>query len=285
MAKEINVKSSTIEKGLEIATKFLDVLIIPSISEVGLLVKDKVSLWRFNNQIKMLNRAKEICDKNNINPKEISLKILCPLLDYSGLEEDVELQDKWSILLSNMVDSDQNIQNHVFPYLLSQISLNEFDILFDLNTKKQQRVEDLNIDLQQFLHEKPNLIKSVQDNYNQLPEEVRSRKLWSLSKELASIENKEKRIRQEILRSEKLVDSHIKDFEISNLVRLGVLKTITQHWVNSEPIKIEPYEQIERYGKMIELDISVEPNEEELYLTELGEMFIMACTEKKEKMI
>ena len=32
MAKEINVKSSTIERGLEIATKFLDVLIIPSIS-------------------------------------------------------------------------------------------------------------------------------------------------------------------------------------------------------------------------------------------------------------
>jgi len=285
MAKEINVKSSTIERGLEIATKFLDVLIIPSISEVGLLVKDKVSLWRFNNQIKMLIRAKEICDKNNINPKEISLKILCPLLDYSGLEEDVELQDKWSILLSNMVDSDQNIQNHVFPYLLSQISLNEFDILFDLNTKKQQRVEDLTKYLQQFLHDKPNLIKSVQDNYNQLPEDVRSRKLWSLSNELASIENKEKRIRQEILRSEKLVDSHIKDFETSNLVRLGVLKTITQHWVNSEPIKIEPFEQIERYGKMIELDISVEPGEEELYLTELGEMFIMACTEKKEKMI
>ena len=82
-----------------------------------------------------------------------------------------------------------------------------------------------------------------------------------------------------------MVDSHIKDFETSNLVRLGVLKTITQHWVNSEPIKIEPFEQIERYGKMIELDISVEPGEEELYLTELGEMFIMACTEKKEKMI
>ncbi|MEY4141473.1 MAG: hypothetical protein RL110_844 [Bacteroidota bacterium] len=285
MTKELNIKSSTLEKGLEIATQFLDALIIPSISEVGLLLKDKVSFWRFNNQIKMLNRAKEICDKNNINPKEISLKILCPLLDYAGLEEDVELQEKWSILLSNMVDSNQNIQNHVFPYLLSQISLNEFDILFDLNTKKQQRVEDLTKVLQQFLHEKPNLIQSIQDNYNQLPEDVRSRKLWSLSNELASIENKEKKIRQEILRSEKLVDSHIKDFEISNLVRLGVLKTITQHWVNSEPIKIEPYEQIERYGKMIELDISVEPDEEELYLTELGEMFIKACTEKKEKMI
>ena len=80
MAKEINIKSSTIERGLEIATKFLDVVIIPCISEVGLLVKDKVSLWRFNNQIKMLIRAKEICDKNNINPKEISLKILWTLL-------------------------------------------------------------------------------------------------------------------------------------------------------------------------------------------------------------
>ena len=85
--KELNIKSSTIEKGLEIATNFVDKLISPSVSEVGLLLKEKVSLWRFNNQVKMLNKAKEICEANNIDPKMISLKLLCPLIEFSGFEE------------------------------------------------------------------------------------------------------------------------------------------------------------------------------------------------------
>ena len=64
--------------------------------------------------------------KTNIPTKIISLKLLCPLLDYSALEEDEVLQDKWATLLGNMVDSEQNIENHVFPYILSQISKQNF---------------------------------------------------------------------------------------------------------------------------------------------------------------
>ena len=90
------------------------------------LDKDSVALWRFKNQVRILNKAKACCERNNISPKAISLKLLCPLLEGAALEEDETLQDKWAILLSNMVDSEQNIQNHVFPYILSQMSSNEF---------------------------------------------------------------------------------------------------------------------------------------------------------------
>ena len=44
---------------------------------------------------------------------------------------------EWAILLGNMVDSEQNIENHVFPYILSQISSNEFEavlnVIFDVS--------------------------------------------------------------------------------------------------------------------------------------------------------
>lgn len=59
----------------------------------------------------------------------ISPKLLTPLLEYASLEDNEKLQDKWATLLANMVDSDQNVENHVFPYLLSQVSIQEFELL------------------------------------------------------------------------------------------------------------------------------------------------------------
>ena len=69
---KIDITSTAIEKGLDIAKNFLDKLIIPTVEETGLLFKDKVTMWRFKNQVKMLNKAKEYCEKNKIDPK-----ILC----------------------------------------------------------------------------------------------------------------------------------------------------------------------------------------------------------------
>jgi len=141
--KKIDITSTAIEKGLDIAKNFLDKLIIPTVEETGLLFKDKVTMWRFQNQVKMLNKAKEYCEKNRIDPKKITLKVICPLLDYAAIEEDEVLQDKWALLLSNMVDSDQNIENHVFPYILSQISTNEFLVLETTLILKEERIKKL----------------------------------------------------------------------------------------------------------------------------------------------
>lgn len=126
---KIDITSTAIEKGLDIAKSFLEKLIFPAVEETGLLLKDKITFWKFKNQVKMLNKAQQFCLKNNIQPKNIPLKLISPMLEYSAIEEDEKLQDKWAILLSNMVDSEQNIENHVFPYILSQISINEYDIL------------------------------------------------------------------------------------------------------------------------------------------------------------
>jgi hypothetical protein len=119
MPPDINISSTTIEKGIDFAKSFLDKLITPAIEEMGLLLKDQVSLWRFNNQVKILNKAKLICEANNIPIKSISPKILCPYLEQCSLEDDELLQEKWAHLLSNMVDSRKNIQTNIFPYILS----------------------------------------------------------------------------------------------------------------------------------------------------------------------
>ncbi len=126
---QLNIKSTTIEKALDLAKEFLGKLISPTVEEVGLFLSDNIKYYRFKNQVKILLKAKTYIEENNIKIKEIPIKILVPLLENASLEEDEELQDKWAKLLANMADSESNIQNQVFPYILSQISIDEFNAL------------------------------------------------------------------------------------------------------------------------------------------------------------
>jgi len=297
MEKKIDITSTALEKGIDLAKDFLDKLVMPAVEETGLLLKDKVTLWKFKNQVRMLNKAKAYCEKNNISTKQVSLKLLCPLLDYSGIEEDEILQDKWAILLSNMVDSDQNIENHVFPYILSQLSTNEFLVLEKVYDDKLSRVEKYTKELEEFRKTRPELelkltkeIEDLQSKINEL-EKTKERpfnEIWELQKEkrkieskLSSLKYKESSIQRNLNHSETVPYGSLKDFEMSNLIRLGVVKEEKDFYANSQTLEI-PYDrepEFERSHLTVDLSIDVESNTDNI-LTELGELFINACKEK-----
>src|ERR1700749_3941930 len=115
--KEFNIKSSTIEKGLDLAKEFLGKLISPTIEEVGLLIADNIKYLRFKNQISILLKAQKYVAEKNVPLQEIPLKILVPLLDNASLEENEALQDKWAKMIVNLANSEKNFQNQIFPYL------------------------------------------------------------------------------------------------------------------------------------------------------------------------
>jgi hypothetical protein len=297
MEKKINITSTALEKGIDLAKDFLDKLVMPAVEETGLLLKDKVTLWKFKNQVQMLNKAKAYCEKNNISTKQVSLKLLCPLLDYSGIEEDEILQDKWAILLSNMVDSDQNIENHVFPYILSQLSTNEFLVLEKVYDDKLTRIEKHTKELEEFRKSRPELelklTKEIEEFQSKISEYEKTKErpfneIWELQKEkrkvetkLNSLKYKESSIQRNINHQETVPYGSLKDFEISNLIRLGVVKEEKDFYANSQTLEI-PYErepEYERSHLTVDLSIDVESNTDNI-LTELGELFINACKEK-----
>lgn len=295
---KIDITSSVAEKGIDLAKSFIDKLIMPAIEETGLLLKEQVARFRFNNQIRMINKAHLVCERNNISPKTISLKLLCPLLDYSGLEEDEVLQDKWAILLSNMVDSEQNIENHVFPYILSQLSSNEFLVLEKVFNEKLARVEILNQELEEFRKSKPEEERELQDKLLKIDEEITelkktksaySSEVWDLQKTKREIESKihtlkyrEGRILGKILKPETVPYDSLKEFEFSNAIRLGIVKEEKEFYANSQTLEI-PNERDEYSSYTnIDLNIDVESDTENI-LTELGELFISACKEKNSK--
>jgi hypothetical protein len=303
MNKKINIKSSTIEKGLEIAKDFVDKLIMPSIEETGLLVKDQITMWRFKNQIKMLNRAQEYCEKHNIEPKKISLKVLSPLLEYSCLEEEDVMQDKWSILLSNLIDSEQNIENHVFPYILSQLSKDEFFPLEKVYDNCISRRLNLTSELNKFLEEKPLKEKQFKEQIENLKKEKevieKKENNWldihkikndksDLERSLRHLEFEELSIKRIINKGEIVPDNLFREFEISNVVRLGLVKEVKEFYAESQTLEI-PLEKDEGYDfgyhrryANVDLDIEMESTTE-FILTELGELFFKACKEKIKK--
>ena len=294
MENKIDITSTVVEKGIDIARNFVDKLIMPAIEETGLLLKDQVTMWKFKNQIKMLNKAKNYCEKHNIPLKTISLKLLCPLLDYSALEEDEFLQDKWAILLSNMVDSTQNIENHVFPYILSQISKDEFLLIDKVYQEKLLRLEQLNQELETFRNEKPKIEAELTNKIKQIDEQIQEFReakkspytspIWDLQKErhkmqmdLSLLKYKEPSIIGKINQAEIVPDGKLKEFEFSNLNRLGLIKEVHETYANSQTLEI-PNDPDKEY---LTVDLAIEVESDKNYiLTELGELFVNACKEK-----
>jgi hypothetical protein len=277
---KIDITSSVAEKGLDLAKDFLGKLISPAIEETGLLIKDQISSWRFKNQIKVLNKAKDYCEKHNISPKQVSFKLICPLLEYASLEEEEKLQDKWSILISNLVDSEQNIENHVFPYILSQLSLNEYEELEKSFISKTIRVEKLNKEMETYDNEFPEKEKSIIAKIEEHKEDVFNK--WKFEKEHRDLKDSKRKISSLISEPEVLDENKLKEFEVSNLIRLGLVRNIIEHYVHAEPIQFPSNRDIE-YGDVSELKVEVGIDQDYEYhnLTELGELFIKACSEKE----
>lgn len=292
MTNKIDITSTAIEKGIDLAKDFLDKLIIPTVEETGLLLRDKVTMWRFNNQVKMLIKAKANCEKHGINPKTVSLKVLCPLLDYAGLEENEILQDKWANLLTNMVDSSQNIENHVFPYLLSQVSVDEFMMVEAIYKMRLERIKNLEDELKVFLADRPNIEKELKEQISQLDRELKEakekktydfetqRKKWDKEKELRELESKERSIRSSIKQPELIPSGELREYEISNLIRLGIIKSVPRPYAYVGEHRIQNNPDSE-YLYLQDLEITMDAEEDDLILTELGELFIAACNEKR----
>lgn len=296
MTNKIDISSTALEKSIDAAKEFLGKLMSPAVEEVGLLLRDSVALWRFKNQIRVLNKAKACCDRNNISPKAISLKLLCPLLEGAALEEDETLQDKWAILLSNMVDSEQNVENHVFPYILSQMSSNEFLVLQRVFRDKKERVRALQEELDKLRIERPSIEISLSQTIADLSSEIEGKnktgpRSWSmevseLQKKKAAAEEKlrmlpyeERFISRRLCAPAVLPEKEcFKDFELSNVIRLGVVKSVQEVYGECSRAKIV---QDSYHDPYVDVDIEVGSDESHV-LTGLGELFIEACTEKKD---
>lgn len=126
---KIDITSTLLESTVDGAKGFLGKLLGASVEEYGLMLADNVKLRRFKNQLNMVNKAQKIVEESGINIKQISIKQLVPLLEYSSLEEDESLQDKWANMLVNFIDRNKKLESSIFPFILSQLSSAEIEVI------------------------------------------------------------------------------------------------------------------------------------------------------------
>lgn len=104
-----------------------------------------------------------------------------------------------------------------------------------------------------------------------------------LERELKSLDYEDLRIRHSILKPEIVPDELFREFEISNLIRLGLVKEVREFYAESQTLEI-PLERADGYGYSrdyanVDLNIDVDSTTEYI-LTELGELFFKACKVK-----
>ncbi len=133
---EFNIKSTTIEKGLDLVKDFLEKAIGPTVEEFGQGLSDNLRMRRFKIQLNNLEKAKKIAADQNVSVKQINLKALFPYLEGAALEEDENLQDMWANMFVNYVDSDKNLTMTVFPDILKHLSSNEVKMIIFMSENK-----------------------------------------------------------------------------------------------------------------------------------------------------
>lgn len=291
---KFDLSSTAIEKGIDAARSFVDKLVAPSIEELGLLLRDQVSLWRFGNQVKILNKAKALCERHDVSVKAISPKLLCPYLEHASLEDDEQLQDKWAALLMNMVDSRQNVQNHVFPYILSQLSRTEFNLVESAALEKKDRRAKMTVQLEEYRQTKSQIELELRTKIEELSTEATALRVrpvgpspeqatniyverGHLQRRLGDHLRKEYWFRCQLGMSQIVGSDEAQEFEMANIVRLGLAQVVYEASAQQQSIDVprREYDSHEKVQFEVEID-----TESSTVLTQLGELFIEACQER-----
>ena len=125
----VKAAESTIEVGEEAARGFLSKVAGPAAEEAGLLLQDKVKMYRFKNQVKAVAKAQKYLEDASINPGQVPLRTLLPLLEGAALEDNESLSNKWASLLANAASGSGTVVPPSFLTVLSQISPSDASIL------------------------------------------------------------------------------------------------------------------------------------------------------------
>lgn len=95
----------------------------PAAEEVGFALRDSVSAWRANRQLRLFRKVEEFVEEAAFEPGAVSPKIIQAVLESASVEEDDDLQDRWASLLVNAADPKKtNPVLPLFPMMLKGLT-------------------------------------------------------------------------------------------------------------------------------------------------------------------
>src|SRR5580704_7385815 len=73
----------------------------PAADELAEMWRDKVRLYRYERQLKCVEKAEKMAKDAGFTPQAVPPKILFPLLEGASFEDNETLHDMWAALLAN----------------------------------------------------------------------------------------------------------------------------------------------------------------------------------------
>ncbi|MEE9260738.1 MAG: Abi-alpha family protein [Candidatus Scalindua sediminis] len=142
-------------KAVEIATKgaidgaasFLSRICLPAAEEFGLLLKERVSHWRTQNLVAIINKTESLLQEHGgVKNLKAHPKIINEILEKGSWTDDSNIQEMWAGLLASSCTKDGSDEsNLVFVNLLGQITSAQarFFNHVCLNTQKKLSIDNL----------------------------------------------------------------------------------------------------------------------------------------------
>lgn len=142
-AKAIEKDSAAREQ----ARGFLNKVVGPAAEAIGECWAIRHRERMFNNLVDIAIRAKEKLQEAGLDPREVPLKVIHPLLEPAGLQEDPTLQDLWANLLANSSDPRNLVPiTTSFPNILNELGSPEvrfLDHLYSIATSRTSTETDV----------------------------------------------------------------------------------------------------------------------------------------------
>lgn len=134
-AKAVQEVAKTTGKAIEATEKlsgFVARVTNESIEAVTGMLSDKLRFMRWERQLRLANRAKEIIRERGLenNFRVVPPKIALPIIENASLEENDELQDLWANLLASALDLNfDGTLRTAFIDILKQLEIIDVHIL------------------------------------------------------------------------------------------------------------------------------------------------------------
>src|SRR5260370_21548676 len=78
----------------------------PAADELAEMWKDQVRLYRYERQVKCVEKAEKMAKDAGFTPQAVPPKILFPLLEGASFEDNEDLHTMWAALLTNASSPD-----------------------------------------------------------------------------------------------------------------------------------------------------------------------------------
>lgn len=128
--QDISAEIEATEK--EVST-FLEKVVPNFIKDTGGILNDQIRQWRLLNALRLVKNTQKKIEEKGYPIKQVSLKVISPLLENASLEESQNIKQKWEDLLANVSTKKKKVTPN-FVEMLKELSPQEvaiLDLLYD----------------------------------------------------------------------------------------------------------------------------------------------------------